>query len=179
MGAAPQNGLTKGEVEILIDGLSDDVSFGWALIHLGIHGNPRAEKAPASAKEIAAAFTSFERLAAAGLAKLGRIEAVDPAPPAGTLARATHVEEPIRDVRERAERLCCHAKHSWEWTFCCWLVNTEAGNAVARLALAQATDRYSDADPQWRLKPWSASSKSPKGEQERLEQPRRRRAASK
>jgi hypothetical protein len=41
---------------------------------------------------------------------------------------------------------------------CCWLVNTEAGNAVARLALAQAADRYSDADPQWRLKPWSASS---------------------
>lgn len=158
MGAAPENGLTRGEVEILIDGLSDDVSFDWALIHLGIHGNPRAEKVPPSAKKIAAAFASFERLVAAGLAKLGRIEDVGQAPPDGTLARVTHIEEPIRDVRERAERLCREAKHSWEWTFCCWLVNTDAGNAVARLALAQDADRHSDADPRWRLKAWSASS---------------------
>jgi hypothetical protein len=156
--AAPQNALTRGEVEILIDGLSDDVSFQWALIHLGIHGNPRAEKAPPSTEEIAAAFASFERLVAGGLAKLGRIESVGPAPPPGSLASVKLVQEPIRDVRERAERECRSAKHSSDWTFCCWLVNTEAGNALARLALAQDADRYSNADPQWRLKPWSKSS---------------------
>lgn len=160
MGAAPQNGLTRGEVELLIDGLSDDVSFQWALIHLGIHGNPRVEKAPPSDRGIVAAFLTFQRLVAGGLAKLGRIEYVDPAQPAGTFAPVMHVEESIRDVRERVERECRDANHSRDWTFCCWLVNTEECDAVARLALAQDPDgnRYSDADPQWRLKPWSKSS---------------------
>jgi hypothetical protein len=32
--------LNPGEIEILIDGLTDDVSLDWALIHLGIMGNP-------------------------------------------------------------------------------------------------------------------------------------------
>ena len=38
--------LTAGEVEILVDGLSDDVAFSWALIHLGIGTNLPAHDLP-------------------------------------------------------------------------------------------------------------------------------------
>jgi hypothetical protein len=130
--------LTNGETELLIDGLDDDVAFTWALIHLGIHESPAAasEAPPPESEAISAAFNSFERLLARDLVKLGRMEWVDPDQRTGSAAPVKHVSEPIQVVRERVERTCRDAKDWSDWAFCCWLVNTEAGNDIARVALA-------------------------------------------
>jgi hypothetical protein len=127
----PYGALTTGEVQILIDGLSDEVSFTWALVHLGVRANPPARDTPPSPDEIAAAFASFERLVTGGFARLGRMEAVGKGQP-GWPTPARHIEEPIRDVRERVDRVCRRARAWSDWAFCCWLVNTEKGHVFAR-----------------------------------------------
>ena len=131
----PDDALSKGETELLIDGLTDDVDFAWALIHLGIRANPPVRDEPPAVEAIAAAFESFERLISRGLVKLGRIEYLDPNTPKGTLAPVKYVDEEIGVVRTRVERACRDAKDWSDWAFSCWLVNTEAGNAVARRAV--------------------------------------------
>lgn len=131
--------LTAGEIKILVDGLSDDVAFSWALIHLGIGTNLPAQDLPPSADQIATAFTSLERLAVGAFAKLGRIGYLDQGPQ-GRVAPVQHVEESVDDVRERVDRVCRHAADWGDWAFCCWLVNTEKGDAVARRAIGIATD---------------------------------------
>ena len=70
--------ISAGEVELLADGLSDDVSFAWALINLGLRANPPPVDERPSADMIESAFESFERLASGGLVPIGRIEYVDP-----------------------------------------------------------------------------------------------------
>jgi hypothetical protein len=134
---AAADGLTAGETELLIEGLSDDISFSWALIHLGIRANPPLVDKPPGADVIVAAFESFERLVAGGLVRLGRIEYVDPRQPAGTVAPVKHVGEPLPVVRERVEQACKDARKWDDWAFSCWLVNTDAGDAMARLALGR------------------------------------------
>ncbi len=131
--------LTAGEVEILVHGLSDDIDFSWALIRLGIRANPPVENVPPSVDQIAEAFTSFERLVLGSFAKLGRIEYVDQGPP-GRVAPVRHVEEFIHDVRERVDRVCRQATDWGDWAFCCWLVNTDKGDAVASRAIAVISD---------------------------------------
>lgn len=131
--------LTAGEIKILVDGLSDDVAFSWALIHLGIGTNLPAQDLPPSADQITEAFSSFERLVLGAFAKLGRIERVDGEPP-GEMSPVRHVEEPIHDVRERVDRVCHQAADWGDWAFCCWLVNTEKGDAVTRRAIAIAAN---------------------------------------
>jgi hypothetical protein len=54
--------LSSGEIALLVDGLTDDVSFGWALIHLRLRENPPREDVPPTGDVIAAAFASFERI---------------------------------------------------------------------------------------------------------------------
>lgn len=129
------DGLTEGETRLLIGGLSDDVAFVWALIDLGIRANPPVVDEPPSTDAIAAAFGSLERLVGSGLVRIGRIEYVNPAQPAGTVAPVKHVEEALQAVRERVERACHVAESNSDWAFSCWLVNTDAGDAIARLAL--------------------------------------------
>jgi hypothetical protein len=134
---AAADGLTAGETELLIGGLSDDVSFSWALIHLGIRPNPPLVDKPPGGDAIVAAFESFERLVAGGLVKLAMIEYVDPRQPAGTVAPVRHVEEQVHVVKERVEQACKDARKWDEWAFSCWLVNTDAGDAIARLVLGR------------------------------------------
>jgi hypothetical protein len=134
---AVADGLTTGETELLIDGLSDDVAFHAALIDLGIRANPPIVNKPPNDDAIAAAFESFERLIARGLVRLGRIEYVDPTQPMGTVGPVKHVEEPIHVVRERVEQACHDAEEWPNWAFSRWLVTTDAGDALARLALGQ------------------------------------------
>jgi len=133
MSAASDRGLSDGEAELLIHGLADDVSFEWALICLGVRQNPPATDAPPDADQVAAAFASFEALIAAGFVHLGRIEHIDPETPPPAPVR--HIAEPIDVVRERVERACAEAKHWSEWSFSCWLVTTDAGDAIARQIL--------------------------------------------
>lgn len=121
--------LSRGEIELLIDGLSDDVAFVWVLIHFGIRGNPPADDRPPSPSEVEAAFSALHRLSHAGLVKVGHMEYLDGGPP-GRVAPVKHVEEPLAEVRRRVLG-ACGTGSDWEWS--CWVVNTELGNEVARL----------------------------------------------
>jgi hypothetical protein len=129
------DGLSAGETALLIDGLSDDVSFEWALVHLGIRGNPASNDEPPGPTDIAMAFASFDRLVALDLVSLGRIEYVDPRQPEGTSAPVRHVAEPIAVVRQRVEQACRDANVPADWAFSCWIVNTGAGDEAARFAI--------------------------------------------
>lgn len=129
--AVAHEGLSAGEVEVLVDGLTDDVAFNWVLIHLGLRGNPPDAPGPPSEAAVTAAFTSLEALVGRGLGKVGRIEHIDGGPP-GRYAPVRHVEEPTPVVRQRVLE-ACHAGDGWEWS--CWYVNTEDGDTAARHAL--------------------------------------------
>ncbi len=132
--------LKPGELEILIDGLSDDVAFEWVLIHLGIRTNPPPTPnwAPA-ASDLNAAFASLRRLTDLTLIRVGRIEYVDGGPP-GRLAPVKHVAEDIDTVVSRVEAAVRTARVSDDWAFSCWVVNTDQGNVIARRALDREKD---------------------------------------
>jgi hypothetical protein len=129
-----ESDLTNGEIELLIDGLTDDISFDMALIHFGIRGNPPDRNEPPGRNQIEAAFRSYERLINSGLVRLGRIQYIDAGLP-GRVAPVEHVEEPFRDVRGRVDDACRTATEWGDWAFSCWTVNTEAGDAVANREL--------------------------------------------
>jgi len=131
--------VSDGEAELLIDGLTDDVAFVWVVTHLGLRDNPPALIRPPSADEIAEALRVLERLSEVDLVKVGRTEYVDGGPP-GRVAPVRHVEEPMGVVGERVRAACAHGMDGgWEWS--CWVVNTEAGDAVARRVLGEASER--------------------------------------
>lgn len=95
-GDAVADGLTAGETELLIDGLTDDVAFHAALIDLGIRANPPVVNQPPGVADIDAAFESFQRLVVRGLVTLGRIEYVDPTQPPGIVAPVKHLRNRFR-----------------------------------------------------------------------------------
>lgn len=127
--------LTPGEVDILIDGLSDDVAFEWVLIHLEIRNNPPETEHPPTARDIESAFRSLGRLTNRGLIRLGRIQYIDGGA-SGRVAPVEHIKEPLPVVHRRVEAACASAKEWADWAFSCWVVNTNRGAAVARRALA-------------------------------------------
>ena len=130
--------LTKDEVELLIDGSSDDVAFNWTLIRLDIFQNPPLRPGPPSGVEIDRAFESIERLVEGGYIVLGHTEYVDDGPP-GRAAPVRIISEPIGLVKERVEKACAearkHSNGSDDWMYSCWLTCTESGCAVATEAL--------------------------------------------
>ncbi|MCP4963591.1 MAG: hypothetical protein GY925_30520 [Actinomycetia bacterium] len=129
--------LTRGEVDLLADGLTDDISFDNALLDLGLRRNPTERNEPPDAIQIDAAIRSYERLLNAGLIRLGRIWYIDGGPP-GRLAPVEHVAEPLTQVRARVEESCRTATDWADWAFSCWSVNTSDGDAVASKRLGRA-----------------------------------------
>ena len=130
-----ERNLTSDELDLLIDGLSDDISFIWVLIHLGIRTNPppTPDWAP-SEKDLHDAFDSLKRLTDLGLIRVGLIEYVDRGPP-GRPAPVEHITEDLDVVRSRVESAVRTASVSDDWAYSCWVVNTEKGDRVAREAL--------------------------------------------
>jgi len=126
--------LTKGELKIFIDGLTDDVAFELVLIHLGIHESSRRRDGPPVSQDIEEAFRSLERLSRLSLVRLGRIQYIDGGPP-GRQAPVEHIEEPLSSVRARVEAACAAAQEWADWAFSCWVVNTPGGDAAARAAV--------------------------------------------
>jgi hypothetical protein len=126
-------GVGECEGELLIGGLSDDVAFGWVLIHLGLRGNPPADPGPPTFEQIDDAVAVLSWLSEAGLIKVGRTEYIDGGPP-GRVAPVRYVEEPLETVRTRIVRACDTGK-DWEWS--CWVVNTDRGDEVAEALLAE------------------------------------------
>lgn len=123
--------LTDGELELLIGGLTDDISFDIALIDLGLRGNPPEREGPPDAIQIDAAFRSYERLLNAGLIRVGRVQYLDGGPP-GRVAPVEHIEERFVDIRSRVDGACRTASNWGDWAFSCWSVNSDAGDALAR-----------------------------------------------
>jgi hypothetical protein len=70
-----------------------------------------------------------------GLVKVGRIEYIDRGQP-GRLAPVEHIAEPLDDVAARVVKACRDVDAEWhQWAFACWVVNTDAGDQVARHAM--------------------------------------------
>jgi hypothetical protein len=117
-----EQALTPGELTLLRDVETDDVSFGWVLIDLGLRGNPPSNPdwRPGE-RDVDAAFNALERLYERGLIEVGRIEYVDGGP-AGRVAPVRHVAEPLSVVRERVEAEIAAAVQPTDWEFSCWVV---------------------------------------------------------
>ena len=118
----PEHGLTPGELTLLRDAETDDISFGWVLIDLGLCGNPPSTPGwRPGARDIDAAFHALQRLHERGLVEVGRTEYVDGGAP-GRVAPVRHVAEPLAVVRERVEAEIASAVQSADWEFSCWVV---------------------------------------------------------
>ncbi len=130
----PHEKLSPGEIEVVVDGESDDVAFDWLLIHLGIRSNPPERPGPPTVEEALAALGGVERLVTAGLVRIGRIEYIDGGPP-GRVAPVKHVSESIEVVRQRVVAHLESGDVSNNWRWLCWAVNTELGDIAARHTL--------------------------------------------
>ena len=120
--------LTPERIELLIDGLSDDIAFVWVLIHLGLRPNDGSgDPGPPLVSDVDAAFVVLDELSRAGLVKVGHMEYVDGGPP-GRVSPVKHVEDPIHLAKQRVTTACLRGS-DWEWA--CWVVNTPTGDGVA------------------------------------------------
>jgi hypothetical protein len=120
-------GLTEAEIELLIDGLTDYVDFGFALTHLGIRSNPPG---PPSDADVDLAFAALGRMSERGLIRVGHMEYDDGGPP-GRLAPIHHVEDPLSVAKSSVlEVLTKLGSDDWRWN--CWVENTDAGIDLVR-----------------------------------------------
>jgi hypothetical protein len=121
-----------GEIELLVDGLNDDVSLVWALIRLGIRSNP--DERPGwkpSQDDLQVTFESFRRLIAA----TPQLQHDGGGPP-GRLVPHEHVSENNADIRDRVDREVASAARESDRAYACWLANTPKGDEVAREAIS-------------------------------------------
>jgi hypothetical protein len=117
--------LSPGEQALLRDAQTDDISFVWVLIDLGLRGNPPSSPDwRPGACEIDSAFNALERLHSRGLIEVGRVEYLDSGQPR-RVAPVRHVAEPIDVVRQRVEAEVTAARQSTDWEFSCWVIATQ------------------------------------------------------
>jgi hypothetical protein len=115
--------LIAGEIQLLTDAETDDVSFDWVLIHLDIgvdHGN-RVDWRPTNS-DFDAAFMSLARLVDRGLVRVGHVEYVDGGPP-GRVAPVRHVAEDLDRVRARVEARIRDPHDITDWAYSWWVVS--------------------------------------------------------
>lgn len=112
---------TPGERELLADAESDDVSFDWILVRLGLAPDSWDSAWRPTVVEVEQAFTSLERLSRAGLLRVGTIEYVDGGPP-GRVGPVRHTAEPIPEVKARVLGAVASASNPFDWAFSCWAV---------------------------------------------------------
>jgi hypothetical protein len=121
----PEDGLTPGELTLSRDAETDDVSFGWVLIDLGLRGNPPSgPEWRSGVHELDVAFHALERLHERGLIDVGQIEYADSSP-RGRVAPLRHIAEPLSTVRERVEAEIASAGQPTDWEFSCRVVATK------------------------------------------------------
>jgi hypothetical protein len=126
-----------GTEELLVDCLTDDVSLGWALIHLGIASNPPpTEGWVPSPAQVDEAFTALGALVDAGLICVGHMERLPGVRnKVRRVPRIKHVPDPLDEVRLTVGRACATSTSWSDWHFACWVVSTPAGDDVARAVL--------------------------------------------
>jgi hypothetical protein len=101
--------LSPDEQALLLDAQTDDVSFGWVLIDIGLRENPPSSPdGLPGPQEIGSAFEALERLHSRGLIEVGRIEYRDGGslgrvPPSATgrhrqASRLPYIEERTRGL---------------------------------------------------------------------------------
>ena len=123
--------LSSGELELLVEGLSDDIAFVYVLLHLGLRAESPGESHPPSPSDTRTALDTLAGLRAAGLIEVGHMAYVDDGPP-GRVAPVQHVPDPDDAVRSRVLE-ACGTGVDWEWS--CWVANTDMGDEAARQAL--------------------------------------------
>jgi hypothetical protein len=118
--------LSPGELALLRDAETDDVSFVRVLIDLDLRENPpRSPDWRPGPREIDSAFNALERLHSRGRIDVGRIEYTDGGLP-GRVAPVQHVPEPLSVVRQRVEAEVASARQPTDWEFSCWVVAPQA-----------------------------------------------------
>jgi hypothetical protein len=130
--------LSEGELNILVDGLSDEVAFFYVIIHLGLlEAVDEAAPGPTRTRVVNAAIESLQRLIDRGLLLVGHTRFVEeggPPAPGRRLTPYEHVPEEPVDVWQRL-RTDSLSPVSDDLYWSCWCVNTAAGNKVARAYL--------------------------------------------
>jgi hypothetical protein len=126
--------LTEGELEILVDGLSDEVAFRYVLLHLGLADALEAPPSTERSDAVDAAIQSLTRLVDQNLVLVGHTRYKDGGPP-GRQSPYEHVPEAPDEVWNRIRRESLSATSDLHWT--CWCVNTLAGDDLARQCLSQ------------------------------------------
>jgi hypothetical protein len=117
-------GLSPGELVLLRNAQTDDVSFVLVLTDLGLRGNPPGSPDwRPGPDEIESAFQSLERLHRQRLIEVGRVEYLDGGPP-GRVAPVRHIAEPLAVARQRVEAAVAAARQPADWEFSCWVVAT-------------------------------------------------------
>jgi hypothetical protein len=121
--------LTMGELEILVDGLSDEVAFTYVMDHLELTGARDVPPGPERTAAVNLAIDALRKLVARGLVEVGHTET-------GPRGRYAFVADHPEIVWLRLQRDSLSAEPSDLW-FSCWCVNTPHGDDVARGHLAQ------------------------------------------
>ena len=120
----PLDGLSRDELSLLTDAVSDDVSFDWVLLRLKLMPERRDASWRPGSSEREAAFSTLAKLSERGLIQVGRMEYLDGGP-AGRVAPVKHVAEPLSDVRERVASAAANGIDSVDWAFQCWVVGSD------------------------------------------------------
>jgi hypothetical protein len=131
MSDAARPRLSEEQEVILATGAMGPVDLANLLIHLCIGSSGLLGRAPTAGK-LDEFFREIEPLVRHHLARPGRVADAS----LGRLrSRRFDVEEddqPFEGIQERVRQDCAAAIEPEDWAFSFWLINTEAGDAVAR-----------------------------------------------
>ena len=139
--------LAHGELELLLEGLDDELSFAYVLEHLGLFrysfdassGGWNYDVRP-DPTAVAEAFESLDRLVGRGLVTVtSRHPYIHNKPRLSRPRRGPSDEsEPLELVRRRVEKAIRRrrAPH-WEWDKRCWVSNTTVGDARIEAVIAE------------------------------------------
>jgi hypothetical protein len=126
-GMTSESKLSEGELSLLSEAQSDDVSFDWVLHLLRKHGQPVESDWHPGPDDLDMAFNSLTKLSELGLIHVGRIEYVDEG--SVGLAPVRHVEESLPVVRERIRAAIATSRDSADWAYQAWVVAATPASA--------------------------------------------------
>src|ERR1700678_3598338 len=130
MSDADQGWLSDNQELILANGEMGPVSLASLLIHLDIGSSGLLGQAP-NPVELDEAFRGFEPLVRHGLARPGRVSNGSPQTLRSRRFDVEEDDQPFEAIKERVRQECAKATEPADWDFSFFLINTDAGDAVA------------------------------------------------